>query len=57
MAKVSKKSEKNTAFGGILFVLDKSDSVLSSVIDSYLGLRSTLIGYQSVRLIRLITIG
>jgi len=50
MAKVQIKSEKITAFGGIFFVLDKFDSILSSVIDSHLGLRSTLIGYQSARL-------
>ena len=50
MAKVQQKSEKITAFGGIFFVLDKFDSILSSVIDSHLGLRSTLIGYQSARL-------
>ena len=49
MAKVSKKSEKITAFDGIFFVLDKFDSILSSVIDSHLGLRSKLIGYQSAR--------
>ena len=49
MAKVSKKSEKVTAFGGIFFVLDKFDRILSSVIDSHLGLRSRLIGYQSAR--------
>ena len=30
MAKVSIKSEKVTAFGGIFFVLDKFDSILSS---------------------------
>ena len=35
-AKVKQKSEKITAFGGILFVLDKFDSILSSVIDSHL---------------------
>ena len=46
MAKVSIRSEKITAFGGIFFVMDKFDSILSSVIDSHLGLRSTLIGYQ-----------
>ena len=46
MAKVQQKSEKISAFGGILFVLDKFDSILSSVIDSHLGLRSRLIGYQ-----------
>ena len=43
------KSEKITAFGGIFFVLDKFDSILSSVIDSHLGLRSTLIGYLENR--------
>ena len=31
MAKVSIKSEKITAFGGIFFVLDKFDHILSSV--------------------------
>ncbi len=35
MAKVQQKSEKITAFGGIFFVLDKFDSILSSVIDSH----------------------
>ena len=54
MAKVQQKSEKITAFGGILFVLDKFDSILSSVIDSHLGLRSTLIGYQYSEIIRAI---
>ena len=34
MAKVQQKSEKITAFGGIFFVLDKFDSILSSVIDN-----------------------
>ena len=42
MAKVSIKSEKITAFGGIFFVLDKFDRILSSVIDSHLGLRIVL---------------
>ena len=49
MAKVQIKSEKISAFGGIFFVLDKFDRILSSVIDSHLGLRSKLIGYQSSR--------
>ena len=49
MAKVQQKSEKISAFGGIFFVLDKFDRILSSVIDSHLGLRSKLIGYQSSR--------
>ena len=54
MAKVQQKSEKITAFGGIFFVLDKFGSILSSVIDSHLGLRSTLIGYQYSEIIRAI---
>ena len=45
MAKVQQKSEKISAFGGIFFVLDRFDRILSSVIDSHLGLRSKLIGY------------
>ena len=49
MAKVQQKSEKITAFGGIFFVLDRFDRILSSVIDFHLGLRSKLIGYQSSR--------
>ena len=49
MAKVSKKSEKITAFGGIFFVLDRFDRILSSVIDSHLGLRSRLIAYLENR--------
>jgi len=52
MAKVSIKSEKITAFGGMFFVLDKFDRILSSVIDSHLGLRSKLIGYQYSEIIR-----
>ena len=52
MVKVSKKTEKITAFGGIYFVLDKFDSILSSVIDSHLGLRSKLVGYQYSKIIR-----
>ena len=49
MAKVQQRSEKISAFGGIFFVLDSFDRILSSVIDSHLGLRSKLIGYQSAR--------
>ena len=52
MAKVQQKSEKITAFGGIFFVLDRFDRILSSVIDSHLGLRSKLIGYQYSEIIR-----
>ena len=54
MTKVQQKSEKISAFGGIFFVLDKFDRILSSVIDSHLGLRSKLIGYQYSEIIRAI---
>ena len=54
MAKVQQKSEKISAFGGIFFVLDRFDRILSSVIDSHLGLRSKLIGYQYSEIIRAI---
>ena len=50
MAKVQQKSEKITAFGGIFFVLDKFDRILSSVIDSHLGLRSTQTGWTTVEI-------
>ena len=40
MAKVQQKSEKISAFGGIFFVLDRFDRILSSVIYSHLGLRT-----------------
>ncbi len=46
MAKVQQTSEIISAFGGIFFDLDIFDLILSSVIDSHLGLRSRLIGYQ-----------
>ena len=49
MAKVQIKSEKIIAFGGIFFVLDRFDRILSSVIDSHLGLRSKLIAYLENR--------
>ena len=47
MAKVQQKSEKISAFGGIFFVLDRFDRILSSVIDK-------LIGYQYSEIIRAI---
>jgi len=52
MAKVQQESEKVTPFCGIFFVLDKFDRILSSVIDSHLGVRSTLKGYQYSEIIR-----
>ena len=57
MAKVQIKSEKISAFGGIFYVLDRFDRILSSVIDSHLGLRSKLIGYQYSEIIRAVFFG
>lgn len=54
MAKVQQKTEKNTAFVRIFFVLDKFDRILSNVIDSQLELRSTLIGISTARLIKVL---
>ena len=47
MAKIQIKSEKLTPFGGIFSIMEQFDSTLSSVIDSTLGLRCRLFGYQS----------
>ncbi len=52
MAKVAIKSEKLTPFGGIFSIMERFDSMLSSVIDSTLGLRCKLSGYQYSEIIR-----
>ena len=53
MAKIQIKSEKLTPFGGIFLVMEQFDSMLSSVIDSTLGLRcSSNIGYQYSEIVR-----
>ena len=46
MAKVAIKSEKLSPFGGIFPIMEQFDSKLSSVIDSTLGMRCRLYGYQ-----------
>ena len=46
--KYNKKSERITAFGGIFFVLDKFDSILSSVIVGIIHSRQFLIGTDDV---------
>ena len=40
------KSEKITPFGGIFPIMDEFNRVLGEIVDSTLGLRSKLIGYQ-----------
>ena len=52
MAKVAIKSEKLTPFGGIFSIMELFDSKLSSVIDSTLGMRCKLYGYQYSEIIR-----
>ena len=52
MAKVRIKNEKLTPFGGIFSIMEQFDSILSSTIDSTLGLRCKLYGYQYSEIIR-----
>ena len=52
MANVQIKSEKLTSFGGIFPIMEKFDSILGSVIDSTLGMRCKLYGYQYSEIIR-----
>ena len=52
MVKVAIKSEKLSPFGGIFSIMEQFDSNLSSVIDSTLGMRSRLYGYQYSEVIR-----
>ena len=52
MANVQIKSEKLTSFGGIFSIMEKFDSILGSVIDSTLGMRCKLYGYQYSEIIR-----
>ena len=46
MVKVAIKSEKLSPLGGIVSIMGQFDSNLSSVIDSTLGMRCRLYGYQ-----------
>ena len=46
MAKIQIKSEKLTPFGGFFSIMEQFDALLAQTIDSTLGLRCTLFGYQ-----------
>ena len=46
MAKVQIKAEKLTPFGGIFSIMELFDALLAQIMDSTLGLRCTLFGYQ-----------
>lgn len=52
MTKIQIKSEKLTSFGGIFPIMEKFDRMLSHTIDSTLGLRSKVYGYQYSEIIR-----
>ena len=52
MAKIQIKSVKLTPFVGIFSIMEQFDSILSSVIDSTLGLRCRSFGYQYSEIIR-----
>ena len=46
------KSEKITPFGGIFPIMDEFNRVLSGIVDSTLGFRCKLFGYQYSEIIR-----
>ena len=52
MVKVAIKSEKLSPSGRIFSIMERFDSKLSSVIDSTLGMRCRLYGYQYNEIIR-----
>ena len=52
MAKIQIKSEKITPFGGIFPIMDEFNRVLSGIVDSTLGFRCKLFGYQYSEIIR-----
>ena len=55
MAKVAIKSKKLTPFGGIFSIMEQLNSMFSPVIDSVLGMRCKLYGYQYREIIRWIS--
>ena len=46
MAKIQIKSKKHTPFGDFFSIMEQFDAFLAQTIDSTLGLRCTLFGYQ-----------
>lgn len=52
MPKIQIKSEKITPFGGIFPIMDEFNRVLSGIVDSTLGFRCKLFGYQYSEIIR-----
>ena len=52
MAKIQIRSEKLTPFGGFFSSMEQFDALLAQTIDSTLGLRCTLFGYQYSEILR-----
>ena len=52
MAKIQIKSEKLTPFGGFFSIMEQFDALLAQTIDSTLGLRCTMFGYQYSEILR-----
>ena len=52
MAKLQIKSEKLTPFGGIIYIMDQFYALLAQTLDSTLGLRCTMFGYQYSEILR-----
>ena len=52
MAKIQIKSEKLTPFGGFFSIMEQFDALLAQTIDSTLGLKCTLYGYQYSEILR-----
>ena len=56
MAKIQIKAEKLTPFGGIFFfffsIMEQFDALLAQTIDSTLGFRCTMFGYQYSEILR-----
>ena len=46
MAKIRIESWKLTPFGGIFSIMEQFDALLAQTIDSTLGLKCTMFGYQ-----------
>ena len=52
IGKIQIKSEKLTPFGGFFSIMEQFDALLAQTIDSTLGLRCTLFGYQYSEILR-----
>ena len=52
MAKIQLKSGKITAFGGLFPIMDEFNRVLNGIVNSTLGFRCKLFGYQNSEIIR-----